>query len=149
QVPASWQASGGGQGTGAPPTQAPAPSQASVWVHELPSLQAVPAGFGTLVRPCPAGRAPGEQGLSAPQRAPAGLFRATQVPLVGSQAMLSWQAFGVGQVTGVPLHTPAGQTSCVVQALPSSQPVPSAALGLSQLPVAGSHVPATWHWSSG
>jgi hypothetical protein len=34
-----------------------------------------------------------------------------------------------------------------VQALPSSQPVPSALLGFEQTPVAWSQVPATWHWS--
>ncbi|HSD10389.1 MAG TPA: hypothetical protein VLF14_05375, partial [Candidatus Binatia bacterium] len=29
----------------------------------------------------------------------------------------------------------------------SLQPVPSAALGLEHVPVAGLQVPATWHWS--
>jgi hypothetical protein len=31
---------------------------------------------------------------------------------------------------------------------PPAQAVPSGAFGLEQRPVAGSHVPATWHWSS-
>ena len=35
----------------------------------------------------------------------------------------------------------------MVQASPSVQPLPSAALGLEQVPVAVSQVPATWHWS--
>jgi len=34
-----------------------------------------------------------------------------------------------------------------VHALPSLQPVPFAAVGFVHWPVAGSHVPATWHWS--
>jgi hypothetical protein len=54
-----------------------------------------------------------------------------------------------GQLTGIaPVQTPAWQLSPLVQALPSLQPTPSAAFGLEQAPVAASHVPATWHWSS-
>jgi len=34
-----------------------------------------------------------------------------------------------------------------VQALPSLQLVPFAAAGFEQIPVPGSQVPATWHWS--
>src|SRR5204863_2203686 len=45
----------------------------------------------------------------------------------------------------VPAQLPPWQESPVVQALPSLQAVPSGALGLVQLPVAGLHVPATWH----
>ncbi len=44
-------------------------------------------------------------------------------------------------------QSPAWQASPVVQAFPSSQGAPSALDGLEQVPVAGSHVPATWHWS--
>src|SRR5207245_1892657 len=39
------------------------------------------------------------------------------------------------------------QTSVSVQALRSSQGVPSALAGLLQAPVAGLQVPAVWHWS--
>jgi hypothetical protein len=53
------------------------------------------------------------------------------------------------QVTGTPpVHTPATQVSVWVQALPSLQAVPSAAAGFVQVPLVGSQVPATWHWSS-
>jgi hypothetical protein len=37
--------------------------------------------------------------------------------------------------------------SVCVQAFPSLQAVPFAAFGFEQVPVAGLHVPATWHWS--
>ena len=47
----------------------------------------------------------------------------------------------------VPVHVPDWHASVCVQALPSLHDVPSAAFGFEQLPVAGSHVPATWHWS--
>src|SRR5882724_7111981 len=43
---------------------------------------------------------------------------------------------------------PASQASVRVQALPSSQPVPSGRAGLLQVPVAGLQVPAVWHWSA-
>src|SRR5713101_3172201 len=42
---------------------------------------------------------------------------------------------------------PAWQVSLWVQALPSLQAAPSALAGLEQVPLAGSQVPATWHWS--
>lgn len=37
----------------------------------------------------------------------------------------------------------------MVQASPSLHTVPLGAGGLEQAPVAGLHVPATWHWSPG
>jgi hypothetical protein len=46
-----------------------------------------------------------------------------------------------------PAQRPALQVSFVVHASPSSQAVPSGATGFEQMPVAGSHVPAMWHWS--
>ena len=36
-----------------------------------------------------------------------------------------------------------------MHALPSLQPSPSGRAGLEQVPVAGLHVPARWHWSGG
>ena len=45
------------------------------------------------------------------------------------------------------MHTPAWHVSACVHALPSLQLVPSGAAGFVQAPVAGLHVPATWHWS--
>ena len=35
-----------------------------------------------------------------------------------------------------------------MQAVPSEQAVPSSAAGLEHAPVAGSQVPASWHWSA-
>ncbi len=45
----------------------------------------------------------------------------------------------------LPVQTPAWHVSVWVQALPSLQPVPFGAVGLEHIPVAESHVPATWH----
>src|SRR5207247_10430537 len=47
----------------------------------------------------------------------------------------------------MPTQMPASQASVRVQALPSSQPVPSGLAGLLQTPDAGLQVPAVWHWS--
>jgi hypothetical protein len=41
-----------------------------------------------------------------------------------------------------PLHW-----SLQVPPIPSSQAVPLALIGLEQIPVAGAHIPAVWHWS--
>src|SRR5439155_1666318 len=46
-----------------------------------------------------------------------------------------------------PVQTPAWHVSVCVQALPSLHTVPFAAFGFEQVPVAGLHVPARWHWS--
>src|SRR5204862_295728 len=46
----------------------------------------------------------------------------------------------------MPTQMPASQASVRVQALPSSQPVPSGLAGLLQTPDAGLQVPAVWHW---
>jgi hypothetical protein len=52
-------------------------------------------------------------------------------------------------VTGfAPTHTPAWQVSLRVQRSPSSHAVPSGFDGFEQSPVAGSHVPPSWHWST-
>ena len=47
----------------------------------------------------------------------------------------------------LPEQVPDWQVSVWVHASPSLHDVPSAALGLSQVPVAESQVPAVWHWS--
>jgi hypothetical protein len=46
-----------------------------------------------------------------------------------------------------PVQVPPWQVSAEVQLLPSLQGVPSGAPGLEHIPVAGLHMPATWHWS--
>src|SRR5437763_287673 len=48
---------------------------------------------------------------------------------------------------GVPAQTPALQTSPSVLASPSLHGVPSGVTGFEQVPVSGSQVPASWHWS--
>ena len=60
-------------------------------------------------------------------------------------AATPWVSSGV--VIVVPAQTPPAQASPTVQPLPSLHSVPFAAAGLEQVPVAGAHVPATWHWS--
>jgi len=52
------------------------------------------------------------------------------------------------QLTGLlPVHIPLWQVSVCVQVLPSLQLAPSGLAGFEHVPVVGSQVPATWHWS--
>jgi len=60
------------------------------------------------------------------------------------QALPSSQ--GVPSGLAGPSHTPAWQASLCEQAFPLSHAAPSALTGLEQ-PVAGSQTPASWHWS--
>src|SRR5690349_630753 len=55
---------------------------------------------------------------------------------------------GVPEAEEVPAHVPAWHASAWVHALPSLQGIPSRAGGFVHCPVAGSQVPAVWHWSS-
>src|SRR5438094_7177961 len=48
---------------------------------------------------------------------------------------------------GVPVQTPALQTSPRVLASPSSQGLPSGVTGFEQVALSGSQTPASWHWS--
>ena len=45
------------------------------------------------------------------------------------------------------MQVPLSQASLCVQAFPSLHVVPSGRVGFEHIPVAGSHVPAAWHWS--
>lgn len=127
--PDSWHWSSGRQSLSllheqvfAPGVQRP-PRQASAVVQSRPSVQVVPLAWFGLV----------------------------QIPEAGSQTPATWQESSAAQVTvliGVP-HTPAWHFSPVVQRLASSQEAPSALLGLVQIPLARSQLPATWHWSCG
>jgi hypothetical protein len=92
-----------GHGPGVPGVQVPLPSQLPCGVKVVPAQdaapQAVPAGAGGL-----------------------------EHPVVGSQLPWTWQAsLGGGQATAVPTQTPPWHASLAVQALPSSQGVPSGA----------------------
>jgi hypothetical protein len=94
---ATWHWSPAVQTTGSLPAHTPA-WQVSVWVQALPSLQAAPSALGEL----------------------------EQTPFDGLQ-VATWHWSETVQVTGLlPVHTPAWQVSVWVQALPSSQAVPSA-----------------------
>src|SRR5207244_3038280 len=48
-----------------------------------------------------------------------------------------------------PLDGPAWEVAGPVRALPSLQAAPSGFAGFEHAPVAGSQVPASWHWSAG
>jgi hypothetical protein len=91
--------------------------QLSTCVQPLPSLQAVPSGACGFVH----------------------------APEAGSQTP-RWHWSLAVHVTGlVPVQVPFWQLSVCVQALPSSQLVPSPFAGLLHWPVVMSHVPALWH----
>src|SRR5437870_3444368 len=48
---------------------------------------------------------------------------------------------------GVPVQTPALQTSPSVLASPSLHGLPSGVTGFEQVALSGSQTPASWHWS--
>src|SRR6185295_19275439 len=90
------------------------------FVHALPSLHAVPSGA-------------------------AGFEHA---PVAGSQTPATWHWSDAVHCTGLaPVQTPDWHVSICVHLLLSLHAVPSAATGFEHAPVAGSHMPATWHWS--
>ena len=93
----------------------------SVCVHALPSLQV----------------------------APLALFGLLHVPFAVSHVPASWHWSSALHTTGLlPVHVPVWQVSVCVQALPSLHVEPLVLFGLLQTPVAGAHVPTSWHWSS-
>src|SRR5205085_1797553 len=72
-----------------------------------------------------------------------------QEPVDGLQVPATWHWSCAVHVAGfVPVHVPFWHVSVCVQASASLQAVPSSFAGFEQRPVAWSHVPATWHWSS-
>src|SRR5437899_892902 len=155
--------------------QAPA-SQVSVWVQALPSLQALPSALLGLEQvPLAGSQTPASwhwsraaqttgfvpvqmpdwqlsvwvQASPSAQAAPSVLFGLEQVPLAGSQTPASWHWSSTVQTTGfAPVQTPDWHESLCVQASPSEQALPFALSGLEQVPLAGSQMPASWHWSS-
>ena len=79
----------------------------------------------------------------------AGLGGFEHTPVVGSHGPTSWHSSRAVHVTVlVPVQVPPGKCPLCVQAFLSSQGVPLAAAGFEQVPVAGLHVPAAWHWSA-
>jgi hypothetical protein len=120
QVPAAWHGSSAVHTTGLEPVQAPL-WQVSVSVHASPSSQAVPsAALGF-----------------------------EHVPVDGSHTPAAWHGSAWQAIGFEPVQAPLWQVSVSVHASPSSQAVPSAAMGFEHVPVLGSQVPATWHGSSG
>src|SRR5438093_1270414 len=108
QVPAVWHWSWAVQATGLVPVQAPA-WQESVGVDAVPSVEEVPFALAGL----------------------------EQVPVDVLQVPAVWHWSWAVQTTGFgPVQVPAWQESVWVQALPSSQVVPSALAGLEHEPVA-------------
>jgi hypothetical protein len=109
------------QTTGLWPVQTPA-THASLWVQTLPSLHTVPSGFAG----------------------------SEHVPVAGLQVPAVWHWSLAVQSTGLaPTQVPEKQTSVRVQRLLSLHEVPFGFRGWEQVPVAGSQVPAVWHWLSG
>jgi hypothetical protein len=103
--------------TGLDPTQVP-PWHDEACVHALSSSHPVPFGFAGCEH-CP--------------------FAGLHVPAM-------WHSSAAVHVTGFePVHVPPWHEEACVQALPSSQPVPSGAFGVVHPPVAGLHVPASLH----
>ena len=171
-VPASWHSSIAGQLFASAPTQAPL-SQASVWLHASPSSQADPSAFaGSEQTPVAGshvptswhwscavhatGSAPAQlpawqlslcvQALPSSHAVPSALFGLAHTPVAGSHVPASWHPSCAAQVTGFdPVHAPAWQVSLWVHASASSHALPSALLGFEHTPVAGSHVPGSWH----
>ena len=120
-APAAWHWLLAVQVIGLLPVQTPE-RQVSDWVHALPSLQVVPSGAAGF----------------------------EQAPVDELHVPARWHWSLAEQTTWLlPVQTPERQVSDWVQALPSLQAVPSGAAGFEQAPVAGSHVPVTWHWSLG
>ena len=118
-VPAVWHWSLATQVTGLEPTQAP-DEHASLCVHALPSLHAVPfvaTGF-------------------------------EHAPVLVLHVPAAWHWSLAVHVTGfVPVHVPLWHVSVCVHALPSLHAVPFVATGFEHAPVLVLHVPAVWHWS--
>src|SRR3989475_353005 len=175
QVPAAWHWSAAVQATGLAPTQAPA-SQVSVCVQALPPLHGAPLGLAGLLQMPVAGsqvpavwhwlaavqatglaptQAPASQvsvcvqALPSLHGAPLGLAGLLQKPVAGSQAPAVWRWSAAVQATGL---APTQAFVLMVRLPPRSSLLPYAALfrsaGLLQMPVAGSQVPAVWHWSA-
>src|SRR5439155_544869 len=173
-VPASWHWSGAGQVTELPAVHVP-PWQVSLSVQASPSLHPVPSALlGFEHSPVPGLHVPASwhwsgagqvtelpavhvppwqvslsvQASPSLHPAPSALLGFEHSPVPGLHVPASWHWSCAVQVTEVPaVHVPPWQVSLSVQASPSLHPVPSGLLGLEHSPVAGLHVPASWHWS--
>ena len=150
-------------------------SHVSLWVQAFPSSHAVPSAFAGFEHvPVAGSHVPAAwhwsaalqttgwlpahvplshvsvcvQALPSSHAAPSGLTGFEHVPVAGSHVPASWHWSAALQTTGwLPTHVPLSHVSLCVQAFPSLHAVPSAFVGFEHIPVAGSHVPASWHWS--
>jgi hypothetical protein len=173
-VPATWHGSLAVQTTWFEPVHTPLWHE-SLCVQAFPSLQVVPSlAFGFEHAPVPGSQVPAawhwslaEQTVAVPgvqtpdwqvspvvhalpslHVVPSSAFGFEHAPVPGSQTPATWHWSLAEQTVAVPgVHTPDWQVSPVVHALPSSQDVPSSALGFEHVPVPGLQTPATWHWS--
>src|SRR2546429_441720 len=87
--------------------------------------------------------------LPSSQVSPSGFAGVEHVQVAGSQVPATWLWLMMRQPprsTLLPYTTFFG--SVPVQALPSSQVAPLGFAGLEHVPVAGSQLPAAWHWSA-
>src|SRR5256885_1283029 len=86
--------------------------------------------------------------MPSSQVTPSGFAGLERVPVGGLLVPKAWAWTDVAQTSGLgAVPVPAWQVSVPVQALPSLQEAPLGFAGLEHVPVAGSQVPATWHWS--
>jgi hypothetical protein len=169
-VPATWHWSLAVHVTGLEPVQLPF-WHASLCVQALPSLQAVPfAATGFEHAPLDGSHVPTAwhwslavhvtglepaqvpfwqestrvQALPSLHVVPFAATGFEHAPLDGSHVPATWHWSLAAHVTGLePLQLPFWHESLCVQALPSLQVVPLAAIGLEHVPLAGSQVPAT------
>jgi hypothetical protein len=90
------------------------------------------------------------QALPSLHDTPFGLAGLLQAPVVTLHVPTSWHwSCGVHTTSLPPVHTPPRHESVLVQASLSLHEAPSDFGGSVHEPLAASHVPATWHWSSG
>ena len=86
------------------------------------------------------------QALPSLQLEPFGLSGFEHTPVDVLHVPTSWHWSSAVHTTGLaPAHVPFWQVSLCVQALPSLQLVPLAAVGFEHCPFAGLHAPAVWH----
>src|SRR3989442_537182 len=125
----------------------------ALWTHPVPDLQesAVQRFPSSQLRAVPAEQTPNWQ-VSVPLHTFPSLH---EVPLgtgaythpVGGLQLSAVHGLPSSHLRGLPLQTPPEQVSPVVQALPSLQALPLIFTGFEHVPVLGSQVPTTLHWS--
>jgi hypothetical protein len=127
-----------------------AAAQLPVLASHRPTLHSVVSDEQSLGAPehTPFEQVPRSEQPVTPQSVPAGVGVYEQSPVAALHATvlqsLATQVTGAGSL----VQTPAWQLSLGVHLLLSaSQVAPSALAGFEHAPVAGSQVPALWHWS--